>query len=302
MDKDTVTPDLVLIGAITADIGINGTRRPGGTVFYSAVTAARLGLNVGIVTRPREDISFSSFLDGVQTAWVLPPSTLSFRNIYQSGQRVQYIQDRERGVQPLEPNDIPREWTKAAMVHLAPVANEIDPSLAALFTGSTVLATPQGWLRTWDTVGRILFMPRKWGPEELQNITTLVLSEEDIDGNQDQLYRFTQSVPLVVLTMGSKGCKLYFQSSWHDLPAFPATVIDATGAGDSFATAFLIYHYFNHNPIKAAIFANCIASFTVEGDGASTIPTLYDVERRLADNGFKDITLKIAASARPELA
>ncbi len=291
MSGDEGTPDLLLIGSITADIDLNGSKMPGGTVFYSAITAARLGIDVGVAARSRDDIAFDGLLDGVQVAWVEPPSTLSFRNIYQAGERVQYIQNRERGIQPLGPKDIPTEWTKAPMVHLAPVANDVEPSLAGMFKDSTVLATPQGWLRTWDNVGRILFMPRQWGQDELQDIRILVLSDEDINNDQVQLNRLIQSVPIVVLTTGSKGCKVYSQGLCQEVPAFPTTSIDPTGAGDSFATAFLVHYYYNHNPTEAAIFANCVASFTVEGRGASAIPTLHDVERRLRENGFTDISL-----------
>ncbi len=299
MSDDESIPDLLLIGTITADIDLNGNRVPGGTVFYSAITAARLGMKVGIVTRPRNDISFDGLLGGAQVAWMQPPSTLSFRNIYQAGERVQYIQDRERGVLPLGANDIPLQWTKAPMVHLAPVANDVEPSIARMFKDSTVLATPQGWLRTWDNVGRILFMPRRWGRTDLQNIELVVLSDEDLHGDQEQLGLFIRNIPVVVMTTGRKGCLVYSQDSCNEVPAFSTTAVDPTGAGDSFATAFLIHYFFDHDPMEAAIFANCVASFAVEGVGSSSIPTPHDVEQRLKQNGFEHVSTRLPMTAQP---
>src|ERR1700759_307955 len=45
----------VAVGHVTVDVLPDGRRRPGGTALYSALQAARLGLEATIVTRGRED-------------------------------------------------------------------------------------------------------------------------------------------------------------------------------------------------------------------------------------------------------
>ena len=48
--------DYAAVGHVTIDVLADGTRRPGGTAFYSALQASRLGLRTLILTRgaPRE--------------------------------------------------------------------------------------------------------------------------------------------------------------------------------------------------------------------------------------------------------
>jgi ATP-dependent Clp protease ATP-binding subunit ClpA len=57
---------------------------------------------------------------------------------------------------------------------------------------------------------------------------------------------------------------------------------DPTGAGDVFAAAFLIQLGETGDALEAARFAACVAAGSVEGRGASQIPTREETERRLA--------------------
>ncbi|MCW3026423.1 MAG: hypothetical protein JWM29_1855, partial [Solirubrobacterales bacterium] len=45
--------DYTTLGHVTIDIFADGSRQPGGTAFYSALQAARLGRRARIVTRGR---------------------------------------------------------------------------------------------------------------------------------------------------------------------------------------------------------------------------------------------------------
>jgi sugar/nucleoside kinase (ribokinase family) len=58
--------------------------------------------------------------------------------------------------------------------------------------------------------------------------------------------------------------------------------VDPTGAGDVFATAFLIRLAETGDPGQAARFANVTASFSVEGWGMAAIPTRLQVEDYLS--------------------
>lgn len=48
--------------------------------------------------------------------------------------------------------------------------------------------------------------------------------------------------PYSIATLGAEGSILYDGNTWYFQPAVPANVIDTMGAGDSFITAFLLYH------------------------------------------------------------
>jgi ribokinase len=53
---------------------------------------------------------------------------------------------------------------------------------------------------------------------------------------------------------------------WH-IPAYPATIKDVTGAGDSFCGGFLVGLDQSQDPIEAALHGSISASFTIEGIG-----------------------------------
>jgi sugar/nucleoside kinase (ribokinase family) len=55
--------------------------------------------------------------------------------------------------------------------------------------------------------------------------------------------------------------------------------VDPTGAGDIFATAFLIALHKSQDPYLSAQFANCIAAHSVEHTGMNSIPTAATIAR-----------------------
>ena len=91
-------------------------------------------------------------------------------------------------------------------------------------------------------------------------------------------------VRIVVLTRGARGATVYAGDGVLHVPAFPAREVDPTGAGDVFAAAFAIRYHEEKDLLGAARFAAATASFVVEGPGGSTIPSLAQVEQRMAAN------------------
>ena len=61
----------------------------------------------------------------------------------------------------------------------------------------------------------------------------------------------------------------------------PCIEMDPTGAGDVFATAFLLRYQETGDPLEAAAFGSCAASCVVEGLGASQLGDRAEIERRL---------------------
>ena len=57
--------------------------------------------------------------------------------------------------------------------------------------------------------------------------------------------------------------------------------MDPTGAGDVFATSFLVRYHETGNPLEAAAFAACAASCAVEGLGTSSLGDRQEVTRRM---------------------
>ncbi len=275
--------DYVVIGHIAQDVTPRGYVL-GGTAAYAALTVRRLGLRVGIVTCAAPDTPVLSSLDDVALHCRPASHTTTFENVYEDGQRVQWV----RAVaDPLGVEDVPPAWRKAPVVHLAPIAQEVSPTLARTFSGALVGATPQGWMRTWDGQGRVEYRPLEAPGRDLAEVDVLVLSIEDVRHNRAHVQALVEALPLVVVTLAEHGCEVYLKGHAERFPARPVDrVVDPTGAGDVFAAAFFVRYWETGDAAEAARFANVVASFSVEGVGTSAIPTRNQVESWRRSNGW----------------
>ncbi|PYQ49196.1 MAG: hypothetical protein DMF78_18980 [Acidobacteria bacterium] len=66
------------------------------------------------------------------------------------------------------------------------------------------------------------------------------------------------------------------------VPGLPRQEVDPTGAGDVFATAFLVRYQETGDPSQAAVFAACAASCVVEGLAATSLGDRAEVTKRIA--------------------
>lgn len=288
--EDSAQPDILLIGHVTCDLETpdrHGRCRLGGTVSFAAVTAIRLGRTPTIITRAAADTDLSELPAGVELHVLPSPATTTFANVYTDHGRVQYCYAQAL---PITVEDIPANMRRPRAVLLGPLVNEIEPAVASLFHADTlVTAGPQGWMRQWDESGRVHAKGWDNAGEILPHLNVLVLSLEDIDYDLTRLDPFFAHVPLVVLTEYHDGSTIYHQQddgsiAQTKIPPRPANELDPTGAGDVFATAFMIRLQETGDPIHAARFANVTASFAVEQVGVSGIPTREQVLDYLADH------------------
>jgi 1D-myo-inositol 3-kinase len=283
-------PDFLVIGHVTKDLRPDGTFTIGGTATFASLTAQRLGLRAGVVTSASPDLlaCLPEALPGVAVAATPAAESTTFENIYQNEHRRQYLRGRAA---PLGPADVPAAWRQARIVLLGPLDQEVPPELATAFEGALVGATPQGWLRQWDSAG--LVSPTAWAaaPLVLPHLHALILSREDLraqnGGDQQEqiealLKAWAQLTPLLVVTEGAQGATLHHAGTARHFRAFPVTEVDPTGAGDVFAAAFLIQYALGQDAAAATRFANCVASFAVEQPGAQSIPTPEQVAARLS--------------------
>ena len=68
---------------------------------------------------------------------------------------------------------------------------------------------------------------------------------------------------IVVLTLGSKGCKIFSDDGALAIGAIPTTLVDPTGAGDSFAAGFLVGYSKRYSLEKCARIGAAVASVTI---------------------------------------
>lgn len=274
----TEIPDYLIVGHATRDVTPDGNFLAGGTVTYSGLTASRLGLRVAALTSA--DPTFHLFQDEPSIRVHCRPAkaTTTFENIYAHGVRRQCLRSV---AEPLTWADLPAGWEQAPIVHLGPIAQEVDIAFIAALSRQLVGITPQGWLRRWDEKGVVFPTPWAFPVDLLQAVDVVILSPEDVGGDRQQIDFFRQHVRLCLLTIGQQGAIVYQGGSERRVPAYRAREVDPTGAGDVFAAAFMVRFYETGDALEAARFANAAASFVIEGPGTTSIPTRAQVEWRL---------------------
>ena len=261
------SPEFISIVHVTYDI-YPGERLIGGSAVYSSLTACKLGLSTGIITSRGLDFSCDGLLKGINIAGSLSPHTTTFHNSYYQGKRNQTINEIANRIKKAQ---VPSGWNKAKIVHICPVADEVDQEIFNIFKDSLVGLTPQGLMRRWDEKGQVY--PKKWIPISKVSslVDVLIFSEEDIEAFPEALEEYKSLINIVILTRGAEGSILYWRGKEFYFSAFKTEEKDPTGAGDVFTAAFLVKYYQTDDPIESSRFANCVASFAVEEKGTAGI-------------------------------
>src|SRR5262249_35825524 len=147
----------------------------------------------------------------------------------------EYLPDGTRRARVLAVASPLTEPADADIVFACPVIDEVAPSALA---GKLVGAGLQGWLRRLGPSGVV----ERHVPADLSFLRpcrAVFCSVEDI-GDAPLLPALEQVVPIVVVTDGARGAWIHTGGAVCHIPAYPATEVDPTGAGDVFAAAFLI--------------------------------------------------------------
>ena len=139
---------------------------------------------------------------------------------------------------PLSEEMIPDAWRSAAVVHLAPIADEIDPALAGHLKGGLLGITAQGWLRRWDASGEVQPRPGGWASQGLSAADAVIVSLDDLGGDEVAIEEMAGVCRLLVVTEGPHGCRVHWNGDVRRVPVSPRTEVDPTGAGDIFAAAY----------------------------------------------------------------
>jgi sugar/nucleoside kinase (ribokinase family) len=265
--------DYLLIGHVTVDQTPDGPRL-GGTVSYAGLMARALGLRVGIVTACGPDAPLE-LLDGLPVASYPGEYSTTFKNVYTEAGRVQTLIHTAPN---LDYHNVPDAWRDAPIVHLGPVAQEVEPGLVRNFPSALIGVTPQGWMRAWDRDGKV--RPTEW-PEQafvLERCGAAVISLEDVGGDESRIEEMAASCHVLVVTENSLGCRLFWNGDVRRFRAPEVDEVDATGAGDVFATSFFVRLFETRDPWEAARFATHLASVSVTRRYLAGIPTKAEID------------------------
>jgi sugar/nucleoside kinase (ribokinase family) len=251
----------------------------GGTVAYAALTARALGLKVGIVTAVGNGTPLEA-LDGIPILTIGSVQSTTFENRYTGAGRVQFLRAQAAQIDLVQ---VPAVWRDASILHLGPIADEIDPVLPAGFSPALLGVTPQGWMRQWDSAGRVSLRTWEASGPILGQAGAVVISREDVGGDNELIEHLAHQTRMLAVTEGSEGCVLYWHGDRRRFRAPKVHEVDATGAGDVFAAAFFIRLQRTRDAWEAARFATLIASHSVTRPGLEGIPTPVEIESCLME-------------------
>ncbi len=270
--------DYLIIGHLAVDLTPSGARL-GGTAAYASLAARALGLRVGVVTSVGAEAPLDA-LAGIPIVSVPSEYSTTFENINTSAGRKQILHHQAA---PLGYEHVPAAWRTAPLIHLAPLAQELASHLPAQVSASLVGLTPQGWLRTWDSDGRVRPCAWKEAEKVLPRIGAMVISREDVGGDEEQIETFAHYVRILAVTEAAAGSVLYWNGDRRRFRAPKMDEVDSTGAGDIYAAAFFIRLYTTRDPWEAARFATQFAAYSVTRFGLDGIPTEKEIQACLME-------------------
>lgn len=298
--------NLIVVGSITEDIIIHPSKDKkrfiGGVPIYAASTAKALGEKIGIVSKVGTDFHIknlsiiNSFEQDLNGFAISGNTSTRFENKYTaSGKRTQRILSTS---EKITFKDIPQIYYSVPCIHLGPVFDEINPELITEVRNSFgfVSLDGQGFTRSSDSKNqKVILEPWLDYEEHLPKLDVLKVDDIELKGitgvprlkSAIELALET-GIPLLVITMAHKGAIIYDNKRRMEIPAVPTKVVDETGAGDTFITAFLLEYLKSKDSYFSALMAATAASFKIATSGP--IPTYTrDVVLSSLKQNFPDV-------------
>ena len=271
MEKIARPIEFVAVGHLAVDLR-RGARVLGGAAAYGSLAASRLGLSTAIVTTIGDDFDLLGALSGIEIHSHRHGPSTTFENVYRGATRHQKLLERAGPIEQKDLADISHRVARDPIVFYCPIAHESKAPFRRLAPRGLCGLAPQGLFRRWDDEGRI--RPGVWDDagKQLSGVDILCLSATDPPSLDAFLELALDKVPVVAVTEGELGVRIYADGRGYKVPAFPRPVVDSTGAGDVFAASLLVALRQGVSPLEAAQFASCAASFAVEREGIEGVP------------------------------
>jgi sugar/nucleoside kinase (ribokinase family) len=157
------------------------------------------------------------------------------------------------------------------------VAGEVRADLFHAFTKSLRCATLQGWMREWDSEGRVRHALRPEAEAAARNAQATVFSMDDVGGDEAQAVRLATLSPVCAVTDGENGCRVFWEGRTRSFPAPNVEAVDPTGAGDIFAAVFFLRFKECGDAWEAGRMATALASRSVTRPGLAGVPTRGEI-------------------------
>jgi 2-dehydro-3-deoxygluconokinase len=274
----------------------------GGDTSNTAIAAARLGGQVGYVTRVGDDAFGRQLLElwqreGVDSRGVArdpeAPTGVYFVTHGPNGHEFSYLRANSAASR-MTPDTLPVDLIRGArLFHVSGISQAISSSACDAVAAAISLARASGVRISYDTNLRL----KLWPLERARAVIVATIAECDlclpsIDDakllfaaeSADEVLEAIHKAgaKIIVLKCGAEGCIVSDGKRIERIPACGVTPVDATGAGDCFDGAFLVRVLAGDDVFAAARYANAAAALATTGYGAvAPLPRDADVRRLL---------------------
>jgi sugar/nucleoside kinase (ribokinase family) len=269
---------LYVIGHLTIDEIMRGgrlIRRIGGTAYYSCISAKLLGWNCKLISKVGRDFpedylkhlnSIGLDISGVKFSDF---PTTSFILRYDDGKRFLSLKSR---CEDIFIDDV-REVVGDSIIHVGSVIGEVSPEIVDYISSRARMVSIdlQGFLRFFDSKGSIklvkpIFMDELLGRVDVVHCDGVEASVATgiKDPVEAGMHMCNTCNVIVLLTLGGEGGYIFHDGEVHHIPSIVKHVVEETGAGDIYTSAFLYRYSSTGKLLESAIYASSVASVYVE--------------------------------------
>ncbi len=291
--------DVIIVGSLAIDVlHLPGDASPkvsiGGSCVYSAIACSKFNVKVGVVGAIGKDEEGSKIVSYLQRfpidlkgIRILEGSTFSWEGRYFEDLNKRETLHLSLGVFADYVPVVPKEYHRPKVLFLANISPRLQREVIDATSPSFVVL---------DTMDHWIVEQREELEAVLKRVNVFVINEEEarLLGGSKYLYRAVSRIQemmeggLLIVKRGEYGAIVFSLDRTCFVPAFPLEVpIDPTGAGDSFAGAFIgswIELGLRREEIAHAVYyATAVASFCVEGIGPARLGEVSraEIEKRV---------------------
>lgn len=313
--------DVCALGELLIDFTPNGVspdgrrlfeQNPGGAPANVLAALGRLGASTAFIGKVGNDMHGLFLKETLQKANIATEglimddsvfTTLAFVDLNDKGERSFSFARKPGADTMLRREELPAGLlANSRILHIGSLSLTNEPSRSATFA-ALELARKAGAVISYDPNYRApLWSGQAEAIEGMRSVLPYVnvmkLSDEEtvlLTGCQSPTEAAAklvkQGIPLVAVTLGSRGAYVCTREGGQTVPGYPSTVRDTTGAGDSFWGGFLYRliesgkrpdQISTEEASEFARFANAVASLCVEKRGAiPAMPSLEAVIQRM---------------------
>jgi len=258
----------------------------GGTASYASINANKLGCDTFVLSRGNHELNDwvrSLTSQGIKVELEESENISHFVNDYSGPEKRQFWLSDAGQINF-------KDLGKMDIIHIGPIFNEITLNVVkkARKNAKLVSLDVQGFVRSsekekinmkfWDERAEFLKYVDLVKVNRLEsNFVSKKTNYEEVCKELIEL-----GPKAVELTLRENG-SIIMENEIHRIPIYQTTVVDRTGSGDVFSSAFAIRYFKTKDALESGLFASAAASFVIEDFGTTNIKDRNSVLERFEE-------------------